>query len=97
MTTLIFDFDGTLANSLGAIVNAINHQAENSQSRKICLQELSNLQNLSKIQLCKHLKISIFKLPLILYKIHAHLGKEITLLSPYPEINKTLKELKNTQ
>jgi len=66
---LIFDFDGTIANSEDAIVEIYNNLAERSGNPIIDKGDMINLRGKSIIGKCKALKISIRRLPFLFKKL----------------------------
>jgi HAD superfamily hydrolase (TIGR01549 family) len=92
---IIFDFDGTIADTLDAIVSITNRLALEFGYKQTTLEELAQLKNLNSRQIIDQSGISIFKLPFLIRKVKAELSKEIQRLSPIPGIKEALTELKN--
>ncbi|KHF41674.1 HAD-IA family hydrolase [Halalkalibacter okhensis] len=88
---ILFDFDGTLADSRIVFISAWNAFANKHQYRKIKPEELHALRRLSILERAKHLNFPILKTPLIIsdfYRYYRKYAKEITL---YPRINEVLE------
>jgi phosphoglycolate phosphatase-like HAD superfamily hydrolase len=92
---IIFDFDGTIADTLDAIVSITNRLALEFGYKQTTLEELAQLKNLNSRQIIDQSGISIFKLPFLIRKVKVELSKEIQRLSPIPGIKEALTDLKN--
>ena len=93
-TTVIFDFDGTLADSLHLFINAINKFADNFNYKKIRPEEVKTLQGKHPRQILRYLHISLLKLPFVLKRIRREINKGVAQASPSVDIKGTLSELK---
>ena len=91
--TIIFDFDGTLADTLDSVVKIVNDHAEHFDYRKVTKEEIPHLQGKKPKEILSHLGISIFKLPLWIKKIHSEINKEISNMRPTVNILPILCEL----
>ncbi len=91
---LIFDFDGTLADTADAHVKAFNRIHAQFDLPKIGKKELVKLYSTSMKEICKEYQIG----PVKLLKIAKALNQEVSTLIPqanfYPGIKKTLLDLK---
>lgn len=92
---ILFDFDGTIADTLDAIVSITNRLAVEFGYKQTTQEELAQIQNLNSKQIIKQSGISIFKLPFLLRKVKAELNKEIQRVRPISGIKEALIELKN--
>ena len=92
---IIFDFDGTIADTLDALVSITNRLAVEFGYKPITQEELALFKTLNSRQIIKHSGISIFQLPFLVRKVKAELNKEIRTLSFIPGIKEVLIELKN--
>ena len=92
---IIFDFDGTIADTLDVLVSITNRLAVEFGYKPITQEELALFKNLNSRQIIKHSGISIFQLPFLVRKVKAELNKEIKTLSLIPGIKEVLIELKN--
>jgi len=91
---IIFDFDGTIADTLDAIVSITNRLAEDFGYQPASPAQVAQLRNLNSRQILKQSGISIFKIPFLLKKVKAELNKEIQVLSPISGMEEALTELK---
>ncbi|ERT04724.1 HAD hydrolase, IA, variant 1 family protein [Lyngbya aestuarii BL J] len=92
---LIFDFDGTLADTLDAIAQISNRLSVEFGYPPTSPEDLAELKNLSAWEIIRRSKISIFKLPFLLRRIRRELQKDIQYIHLFPEIKEVLEELKN--
>ena len=86
---LIFDFDGTIADTLAAAVNVYNGLAGSYSLRTIAMEEIPALQDFELKELLKHLGISKLRVPSLLTKGRKALRADITQLS----LNDGMEEL----
>jgi len=61
--TIIFDFDGTIADTLDSVVKIVNDHAEHFGYKKVTKEDIPYLQGKKPREILSHLGISIFKLP----------------------------------
>jgi phosphoglycolate phosphatase-like HAD superfamily hydrolase len=92
---IIFDFDGTLADTLDALVIITNRLAVEFGYKQTAPEELAQLRNLSSREIVKQSGISIFKLPFLLKQVKLALGNDIQKLNPILGIKEALTHLKN--
>ena len=95
--TIIFDFDGTIADTLNSVVKIVNNNSENFGYRKVTKEDIPYLQGKKPKEILSHLGISIFKLPLWIKKIHSEINKEISNMKPTVNISLLLSELNNDE
>ena len=92
---IIFDFDGTIADTVDALVSIANHLALEFGYAQITPEELTILRNLTSIEIFKYSGIPLFKIPFLLKKVKGELRNRIAELKPIPGIEDALGELKN--
>ena len=95
--TIIFDFDGTIADTLDSVVKIVNNQAEHFGYKKVTKEDIPYLQGKKPREILSYLGISIFKLPLWIKKIHSEINKEISNRVPTVNISPLLSELYNDE
>ena len=95
--TIIFDFDGTIADTLDSVVNIVNNNAENFGYRKVTKEDIPYLQGKKPKEILSYLGISIFKLPLWIKKIHSEINKEISNMKPTVNVSLLLSELNDNK
>ncbi|KJH73338.1 HAD-IA family hydrolase [Aliterella atlantica] len=92
---IIFDFDGTIADSLDTLVNISNRLAKQLGYKQTSQSELAQLKNLTSREIIKQSGISIFKVPFLLRKVKAEMSSEIKTLSLFPGMRETLIDLES--
>jgi len=92
---IIFDFDGTLADTLDAIVNITNRLAKIYGYKATAPEELAQIRNMSSREIVKQSNISVFKLPFLLRRIKLELQDDIQQVKPIAGIQESLIRLKN--
>lgn len=93
---IIFDFDGTLVNTIDVIVDITNRLALEFGYKQTTQVELNQLKNLSSREIVKQSGISILKLPFLIKKVRSELNKEIKNIRPICEIEDILSELSSS-
>lgn len=92
---VLFDFDGTIADTYQAIVKITNQLSSEFGYKALNSEELLLLKNLSSREIVKRTEISLFKIPFLVRRVRAELSKEIADLKPISNIAQILFELKN--
>ncbi len=92
---IIFDFDGTIADTVDALVSVANRLAADFGYIQITSEELSILRNLTSREIIKYSGISIFKIPFLVKKVKSELKNKIPELKPIPGMQEALVELRN--
>ena len=93
-TFLIFDFDGTLAQTLDAIVKILRPMAKEFGLGQINDENINQFKEKGTRQIIKELKAPLIKIPTIVKRVKDKLDKEIENLSSFDGIKETLNELK---
>ncbi|CAN5220576.1 HAD family hydrolase [soil metagenome] len=94
--TIIFDFDGTIANSFSAFISVYNEIGKEYNLTQITAKEARELRNMTPRQVIRALKISLFTLPFYLLKGRALFKKRIDRVKPIEGIIPVLKKLSKT-
>lgn len=94
LKVIIFDFDGTLADTIDIILNITNRLSAEFGFKSATKEELAQLSNLTSWQILRYSGISIFKFPLLIRKLKAELRNEIPNIQLFPGIKEVLLELK---
>lgn len=90
---IIFDFDGTIADSHDLLLEITNRLSSEFGYQPVDPEDLLQLKNLSSKEIVDRSKISIFKLPFLLRRVKSEVNRQIVLLKPIPGIEKSLVEL----
>jgi len=91
---IIFDFDGTIANTLDSIIDIMNGLADEFGFRKIQENDVEYLRGKNPKEILKHLGISLFKLPFVIRKARQEMNSHIAALNLSVELLPILKILK---
>ena len=94
MHTIVFDFDGTIADTLSVVIKIANKFADHYGYKKIPMSDLPKLREKKPSAVLRHLGISIFKLPIVVRKIRFEMNKEVAHLKTAVELRDTLEYLK---
>ena len=92
--TVLFDFDGTLADTLYEVVNIINSLSREFGYSKIKKKDIPKIRNKTAQEILKEAGISMFKLPFIVKRARLELNKVIEFLKPVQSIREVLLVLK---
>ena len=92
--TLVFDFDGTLADTMTAYGEACNIAAENMGLRQITPDEINRLRDQKPGDILRYLGLSKLRLPLAAKRMRQELNKNIESLQCFPGMKEALVKLK---
>ncbi|MBW4685917.1 MAG: HAD-IA family hydrolase [Komarekiella atlantica HA4396-MV6] len=90
---IIFDFDGTIADTVDALVSIANRLAVDFGYKQITPEQLGFLKNLTSREIIKYSGVSLLKIPFLVKKVKAELKNKIPELKPIPGIQEALIEL----
>ncbi|WP_313929885.1 HAD-IA family hydrolase [Microcoleus sp. FACHB-SPT15] len=90
---IIFDFDGTLADTFDAVVRISNRLASEFGYKQAVPDDLAKIRNLGSREIIKQSGISLFKIPFLLKRLKADLHNEILYLNPIFGIEEALAKL----
>jgi len=93
--TLIFDFDGTLADTHHHIIEISNRLADEFGYGKILPEDIDSFKRQTSQEVIKRLKVPIMKIPAILVKAKKEFQKGIDQLESFPGVKETLNTLKS--
>jgi phosphoglycolate phosphatase-like HAD superfamily hydrolase len=86
VNTIIFDFDGTIADSFDTILAVTNRLAVEFGYAPANPAEIKSLQNLSSREILKQSRIPLYKLPSLLRRLKREMRQEIHKIQPFPGI-----------
>ncbi len=92
--TLIFDFDGTIADTLSAIIHNINGHAEEFKIRPLDEKDVEDLRGLSNAEIIKKYKIPLVKIPGLLMRSQKELHDRMHEVALFPGIRELVLEFK---
>ncbi|QKD84129.1 HAD hydrolase-like protein [Thermoleptolyngbya sichuanensis A183] len=90
MKTILFDFDGTIADSFDAVLQITNRLAREFGYEPASPSEIKRLQNLSSREIIRQSNIPMFRLPLLLRRLKLEMSQEINHLQPIAGIQAAL-------
>jgi phosphoglycolate phosphatase len=91
---IIFDFDGTLADTIDILLSITNRLSAEFGFKSATKEELAQLSNLNSWQILQYSGISIFKFPLLIRRLKAELRSEVPNIQLFPGIKEVILELK---
>ena len=91
---LIFDFDGTVADTFEAILKVVKSISKDYGMEKITDEDIKKFKEKGMRQLIKDLKISLVKMATINRRIKAIINKDIASLKSFPGLEEAFLELK---
>jgi phosphoglycolate phosphatase len=92
---IIFDFDGTLADTLGALLRITNRLAPEFGYPQISDEQLTNLKYLSSWEIIKISKVALWKLPFLLKRVKEEFPGEVQSVKLFPGVIELLTTLKS--
>jgi phosphoglycolate phosphatase len=94
MTSLIFDFDGTIAYSFSLACEIILNHAKELNCRQLKESELPALKNEHAREVLRALEVPFWRIPFFVHKTRALVNKQIDRLCVFPEWPLILQQLK---
>ena len=91
---IVFDFDGTIADTYDELVNLANQLADEFNYKPIDKNKLLKLRNLSSWEIIKQAEIPLFKIPFLFKRVQTELGKNIHQIKLISGIETILCQLK---
>jgi len=91
--TVIFDFDGTIADSFDTVLRITNRLALEFGYEPTSPEEIKQLKNLGSREIIKYSNIPWYKLPFILQRLKVEMNQEIGHLAPFSGIRDALAQL----
>lgn len=91
----IFDFDGTLADTLPRFLAIMNSLAETHHFRRIDDSEIPQLRHASTRQIFQYIGLPMWKLPWVTRELLRRLSHDIEGISLFPGVEQGLTQLKN--
>lgn len=95
MKTIIFDFDGTIADSFLVVKNIVLNLSKDFGYKKPTEKEILQLKTKHPKEVMNTLGISYYKLPILLLRAKLEMHKQILNIRPIEGIENTLHSLKS--
>lgn len=86
---VLFDFDGTLVDSLNIVIELYNQLADNYHAKKIEQKDIEHLKGLSITERSTFLNFKLYKIPFLaldIYKLYKHSIKNLILFAGIKEL-----------
>ncbi|MCR4735603.1 MAG: HAD-IA family hydrolase [Treponema sp.] len=90
---IIFDFDGTLADTISLGLKIVNEHADKYKYKKIDLESNSHL---SATEVLKLIEVNPLKLPYLMFLLRKKLGEQSSEIQIFPGIKEMLQKLKDS-
>jgi len=89
----IFDFDGTLADSMPWFLSVVNRLADDHGFRRIEDHEIETLRGQAARQIVAHLGVPAWKLPRVAHSMRQHMARDIGKITLFPGVDRLLQGL----
>jgi HAD superfamily hydrolase (TIGR01549 family) len=93
LKVIIFDFDGTIANTFDTLAKIINRLSTEFGYSPASPEKIAEFRNSTASHIVQSSGVSIFQLPFIIKKVKKELNQEIHLLKPIEGIKEVLIDL----
>ncbi|NEP46068.1 MAG: HAD hydrolase-like protein, partial [Okeania sp. SIO2H7] len=93
--TIIFDFDGTLADTFELIVSITNRLSPKFGYQPVAEEDIAKLQNLSSRDIIRQSGISYLKIPFLIRRLRNQLKNRIAEVNLFPGIKELILDLKS--
>lgn len=94
-TLLIFDFDGTIADTHRYLIEISNRLSQEFNYNTILPEEIDELKNKTSKEVITYLKVPLLKIPAIVAKAKSEFQKNMDALKPIAGLKEILYELKS--
>lgn len=94
--TVIFDFDGTIADSFDATYRAYNILAEKYNLTPIPPQDMKVLRTMKPFELLKYCKVPFYLIPMLLMEGRILIKKSIPDIHPFPGMVEAIRTISKT-
>ncbi len=92
--SLIFDFDGTIADTLSAIIRLVNEHAKEFNIKPLAETDVDELRGMSNLDIIKKYKVPLLKIPYLVLRAQKELNKRIDEMSLFPGVKELVLDLK---
>jgi len=94
--TIIFDFDGTIGDTLALGIDIYNQIAEDYRCIPVDLVDVPTLQSKRPREIMGDYNINYFNIPFLLWRIKRELGERMGEVKSFPEMMEVIHELKDS-
>ena len=92
--TIIFDFDGTIADTQRYLVDIANRLADEFHFKKIDSADIDKLRKMTAFQACRHLNIKPLSIPFIYKRAKEEYYKTLHEIRPFEGVREIIMEIK---
>lgn len=92
---ILFDFDGTVADTLDTLVGITNRLAGEFGYKPTTKEEVETFKNLSSRQVIKQSRVSIFKLPFLIRRVKKQLSGELPKVAEFSGMKEAIFQLES--
>jgi phosphoglycolate phosphatase len=92
--TIIFDFDGTLADSLAVVIEITNELAPGLGFSQIKAEQIEELKKMSSREIIQLSGISLWRIPFLMRRFQVGFQQKAKNVELFPEIDQLLRDLK---
>ena len=89
----IFDFDGTLADSLPWSIGAMNELADRYRFRRVLEEEIETLRGWEVRRIVEHLGVPMWRMPVIVRQMRARMAANVDRIPLFPGVERMLEAL----
>ncbi|HJQ08924.1 MAG TPA: HAD-IA family hydrolase [Candidatus Saccharimonadales bacterium] len=93
MRTVIFDFDGTIADSFALAIAIFHELTDGRHYARATVQEIDALRGMHAQEIIRYLGIRWWRLPFLLARGRTIMRKRVSELKPFPGIEPVLQQL----
>ncbi|WP_017325595.1 HAD hydrolase-like protein [Synechococcus sp. PCC 7336] len=90
---VLFDFDGTVADSMDAVVRVANRLAAELGTPRVAPEDIARLRQQQLRQVLREARVPLWKLPWMLQRVRRELRQEIATIQPIAGMPETLRQL----
>jgi phosphoglycolate phosphatase len=90
---VIFDFDGTLADSFPWVLSVIDQLADRHSFKRIAQEDIELLRNFDVRQMLKRYEVPLWKMPLIARDVRVMMNKDVQHISLFSGVDRLLQTL----
>lgn len=91
---VIFDFDGTLADTFDHVFDLYNRTAAWLRLRRVSRDEVGHLRTLRPVETMRALSVPVWKVPILAWSVRRGLRARMREMSPFPGIDAALSGLR---
>ena len=92
---ILFDFDGTIADTRDAFIKIVNRLAPEFGYKSVSQEEIEKLKHLSSREIIKQSEISFLQIPFLLKRVKTELSHEIEGLKTFVGLDACLEDLQS--